>query len=68
MSGVRQVSRRLRLLFRKDDVEVELSEEVGLHLEMEAAELVRRGWNRDDARHEARRASRVNPVVALRAE
>ncbi len=40
MSGVRQVSRRLRLLFRKDDVEVELSEEVGLHLEMEAAELV----------------------------
>jgi predicted permease len=45
----------LRILFRKDDVEAELSEEVRLHVEMEARELVRQGWKSAAARREAHR-------------
>ena len=55
MTWFEKVRRRLRILFRKDDVEVELAEEVRLHLEMETAELVRRGWHQDGARREAYR-------------
>ena len=49
-----RVTRRLRILFRNQDVESELAEEVRLHLEMEADDLVQQGWNRAEAQREAR--------------
>ncbi|MCH7749956.1 MAG: ABC transporter permease, partial [Acidobacteria bacterium] len=50
-----RVRRRLRILFRKDEVEAELSEEVRLHVEMEANELIRSGVDPASARREAYR-------------
>jgi predicted permease len=55
MNWTGRLSRRLRLLFHKDDVESELAEEVRLHVEMEVEELVRNGMDPASARHEAHR-------------
>ncbi len=55
MTWFERVKRRLRILLRRDDVESELAEEVRLHLDMEAEELVRHGWDPADARREAHR-------------
>ena len=55
VNWVERVKRRLRVMFRKDDVESELAEEVRLHVEMEADELVRQGWGAFAARREAGR-------------
>ena len=46
--------RRVRALFRESDVETELSDELQLHLEMEAKDLIAQGWNASDASREAR--------------
>jgi predicted permease len=48
------LKRRLRSLFRRNDVEGELSDEIRLHLEMETEDLIRQGRTRDAARREAR--------------
>ncbi|HWF08266.1 MAG TPA: ABC transporter permease [Bryobacteraceae bacterium] len=48
------MKRRLRSLFRRDDVESDLSEEIALHLDMETEDLVRQGRSREAARREAR--------------
>ena len=45
---------RSAVLFRRDDVELDLSDEIPLHLDMETAELVRRGRTEKEARREAR--------------
>jgi len=46
--------RRLRSLFRRDDVESDLSDEIRLHLDMETEDLVRQGLTEPAARREAR--------------
>ena len=53
MRWLEQLKRRFRILFRKGDVESELAEEVRLHVELEAGELVRQGWDPSTARREA---------------
>src|ERR1051326_4966439 len=54
MNIATSVRRRLRSLFRRDDVESELSDEIRLHLDMETEDLVRQGHTREAARREAR--------------
>ena len=55
MSWFELAKRRLRMLFRKDDVEEELAEEMRLHLELETEELIRSGSDPAGARREAHR-------------
>jgi predicted permease len=63
MTWLEQLRRRARILFRKNDVESELADEVRLHVAMEADELERQGWDRRGARREAqRRLGGVEPT------
>lgn len=55
MRWIERVARRLRILFRKDAVERELDEEVRLHVDMEAEDLIRGGMDPQRARREAHR-------------
>ena len=54
MSLLRNIATGLRCLFRKDQVDRELDEELGAYLEMEAAEKMRLGVSREDALREVR--------------
>src|SRR6185295_15801596 len=54
MNLTARLKRRLRILFRRDDVETDLSDEIRLHLDMETEELVRQGRSPEEARREAR--------------
>src|SRR6266403_1667545 len=49
MSLLRNITSGLRSLFRRDQVDLELNEELGAYLEMEAAEKMRQGVSRKDA-------------------
>jgi predicted permease len=49
MSLLRNITSGLRSLFRKDQVDRELDEELGAYLEMEAAEKMKQGMSRQDA-------------------
>src|SRR6266478_49650 len=49
MSLLRNITSGLRSLFRKDQVDRELNEELGAYLEMEAAEKMKQGMSRKDA-------------------
>src|SRR6266513_1655850 len=49
MSLFRNIASGLRSLFRKNQVDRELNEELGAYLEMEAAEKVKQGMSRRDA-------------------
>ena len=63
MRWIGWIERRLWLLFRKEEADAALAEEVAFHVEMETAELVRRGWERQPARREAlRRLGGVEPT------
>jgi hypothetical protein len=46
MSLLRNITSGLRSLFRKDQVDRELNEELGAYLEMEAAEKMKQGMSR----------------------
>lgn len=54
MNPAKWLRRRIRILFRRDDVEGELSEELRLHVDMEAQDLMRQGRTAEEARREAR--------------
>src|SRR5256886_16484651 len=54
MSLFRKFATGLRSLFRKNQVDRELDEELGAYLEMEAAEKMRQGVSRKDALREVR--------------
>src|SRR5882757_1280906 len=54
MSFLRNITSGLRSLFRKEQVDRELDEELGAYLEMEAAEKMRQGVSRKDALREVR--------------
>src|SRR5256885_7290247 len=54
MSLLRNLTIGLRSLFRKNQVDRELDEELGAYLEMEAAEKMRQGVSRKDALREVR--------------
>src|SRR5882762_7501302 len=54
MSLFRNFATGLRSLFRKNQVDRELDEELGAYLEMEAAEKMRHGVSRKDALREVR--------------
>ena len=54
MSLFRNFATGLRSLFRKNQVDRELDEELGAYLEMEAAEKIRQGVSRKDALREVR--------------
>src|SRR5256885_11493234 len=54
MSFLRNITAGLRSLFRKNQVDRELDEELGAYLEMEAAEKMRQGVSRKDALREVR--------------
>jgi predicted permease len=54
MKWTRWLARRARLLFRKEEVERELDEEVRHHVALEARELERQGMPRREALREAR--------------
>src|SRR5258706_6719119 len=49
MSLLRNIASGLRSLFRKEQVDRELNEELGAYLEMEAAEKMKQGMSRKDA-------------------
>src|SRR5213079_1499258 len=49
MSLLRNITSGLRSLFRKDQVDRELNEELGAYLEMEAAEKMKEGMGRQEA-------------------
>src|SRR5882762_1820572 len=49
MSLLRNITSGLRSLFRKNQVDLELDEELGAYLEMEAAEKMRQGMSRKEA-------------------
>src|SRR5438034_5155098 len=49
MSLLRNITSGLRSLFRKDQVDRALNEELGAYLEMEAAEKMKQGMSRKDA-------------------
>jgi len=49
MSLLRNITSGLRSLFRKEQVDRELNEELGAYLEMEAAEKMKQGMSRRDA-------------------
>src|SRR6266481_9284688 len=49
MSLLRNITSGLRSLFRKEQVDRELNEELGAYLEMEAAEKMKQGMSRNDA-------------------
>src|ERR1700756_1507843 len=49
MSLLRNITSGLRSLFRKDQVDRELDEELGAYLEMQAAEKLKQGMRRKDA-------------------
>src|SRR5438874_6008736 len=49
MSLLRNITSGLRSLFRKDQVDRELNEELGAYLEMEPAEKMKQGMSRTDA-------------------
>ena len=91
MSSMNWFARRFRALFRRREVEMEMSDELRFHFDAMVAEGRRRGLSAYDERPTdiptyvtavlgivgaallgswvpARRASRVPPVVALRAE
>lgn len=55
MNSVRRSIRRLRVLFRRANVESELSDEVRLHIDMEADYLIGQGWEPSAALREAER-------------
>src|SRR5258707_3810186 len=54
MSLLRNITIGLRSLFRKDQVDRELDEELGAYLEMEVSEKMRQGVSRKDALREVR--------------
>src|SRR5207253_4966321 len=54
MSLFRKFATGLRSLFRKEQVDRELNEELGAYLEMEAAEKMKQGMSRKDALCEVR--------------
>jgi predicted permease len=54
MSLFRNFATGLRSLFRKNQVDRELNEELGVYLEMEAAEKMKQGMSRKDALREVR--------------
>jgi predicted permease len=54
MSFLRNITKGLRSLFRKEQVDRELDEELAAYLEMEAAEKMRQGVSRKDALREVR--------------
>src|SRR6201981_689698 len=54
MSLLRNVTSGLRSLFRKDQVDRELNEELGAYLEMEAAEKMKQGMTHREALHAVR--------------
>jgi predicted permease len=49
MASIRKIARGLRSLFRKQKVEQELSEEIGVFAEMAAQEKMKRGLSREEA-------------------
>jgi predicted permease len=49
MASIRKIARGFRSLFRKQQVEQELSEEIGVFAEMAAQEKVKRGLSREEA-------------------
>jgi hypothetical protein len=63
MSLLRNITSGLRSLFRKDQVDRELDEELGAYLEMEAAEKMKQGMSRKEAVR-AVRLERGNVEVA----
>src|SRR5712672_3950458 len=54
MSLLRNITSGLRSLFRKNQVDLELNEELGAYWEMEAAEKMKQGVSRKDALREVR--------------
>ena len=48
--------RKFRALFRKETLDAEMAEEMRAHLEMQAAENVKRGMSPIEARYAARRS------------
>src|SRR5579864_3176674 len=49
MASIRKIARGLRSLFRKQQVEQDLSEEIGVFAEMAAQEKMKRGLSREEA-------------------
>ena len=48
--------RRLHALFRKEELDAEMSEEMRAHLALQIDEHIRRGMTPDEARYAAQRA------------
>ena len=55
MTALRYFFKRLRALWRPDDIHDEISEEMRFHIELRAEENLRRGMTPEEARREAER-------------
>ncbi len=55
MNWLRELARRLRMLVHRRQFEVDLEEEMRLHLELRQQEQLQSGMTADDARAAARR-------------
>src|SRR5262245_32409068 len=60
---LRIARQRLRSLFRRESVDVELSNELSFHFDQLVAEFIDRGMTVDQARHAARRAIGNIPLL-----
>ena len=70
MSLLRNIATGLRFLFRKEQVDRELNDELSAYLEMEAAEKMKQGMSRMEALRTARleRGNARNAAVGPRAD
>lgn len=67
MNPLRRLARRFRLLFRRDQVEADMAEEMRFHLEQRAADLAADGLPQAEARYAAQRRFGNTGVLQERA-
>ncbi len=64
MGVLRYLYRRLRAIWRSDDIHDEIAEEMRFHMDLRAEENVRRGMTREEAQREAER--RFGRIVVIK--
>ena len=68
MEWIRILASRFLDFFRRRELDCDLDTELRAHIEALTEENIRRGMSETEARYATRRATRVDPLVALRYE